>query len=158
MNKFTLTAMVGFMFLCLQNIYSQKLVSPSVRKDLEAAEARMFAGILSGDNDYCKKYLAGNYFSINADGSTQTKGELCADTTRGKFFAIFTNKLFDKRINVYGNVGIINGRAQAYTNGTLAVEYLYTAIFVKKNKTWLFTNWQGTLSKDSPKAPPMPQH
>jgi hypothetical protein len=37
-----------------------------------------------------------------------------------------------------------------------AAEYLYTAIFVKDHNKWMFTGWQGTMSKDSPKPPSIP--
>src|SRR3981081_618903 len=103
MSKLKLTAIVIFLFLFLKSAYSQNTVSQSVLKELEVAEARMFDAMLSGDKEYCKNYLAENYFSINDDGSTKTKEQLCGDTSQRKFFSIFTNKLFDKKINVYGN-------------------------------------------------------
>ncbi len=79
------------------------------------------------------------------------------DSPQQKMMADSSVKLFDKLIRVYGNTGIITGRAQAFVHDTYVVEFLYTAIFVKHNDKWMFTGWQGTISKDSPKPPPMPQ-
>src|SRR5437660_9224834 len=106
-----------------------------------------------------KDLVADDYFSINADGSTVDKAQLMAQkgSPQQKMMAASTVKLFDKQIRAYGNVGIINGRARAYMNGTYIVEFLYTATFVKQNDKWIFTLWQGTISKDSPPPPPMPK-
>ena len=62
-------------------------------------------------------------------------------------------KFFDQIIKVYDNVGIINGRIQAFSEGTYAGEIFYTAIFVKENRVWKYKNWQGTWTKDSPPPP-----
>ena len=79
------------------------------------------------------------------------------DSGKQKMMAAATYKLFDKQVRAYGNVGIITGRAQASMNGTYIVEFLYTAVFVKQNEKWMFTLWQGTISKDSPPPPPFPK-
>ena len=98
MNKIKLTVIGAFLFVFLQSTYSQKPVSQSVLKELEAAEAKMFDAMLSGDKKYSKRYLTEDWFSINADGSTATKQQLLADSTFGKLFSLFTHKLFDKKI------------------------------------------------------------
>jgi len=137
---------------------AQTGVSASLAKELEAAEAKMFAGITAQDPEYMSKSVAEDYFSINADGSTVNKTQLMAmkGTPQQKMMAAATYKLFDKQIRSQGNVGIINGRARAYMGEQYLVEFLYTAVFVKKDGVWQFTLWQGTMSKDSPKPPPMP--
>jgi len=101
--------------------------------------------------------VADDYFSINADGTTVNKVQLMAlnGSPQQKMMAAATYKVFDKQVRAYGNVGIINGRARAYMNGKYLVEFLYTAVFVKENEKWMFTLWQGTMSKDSPPPPPM---
>jgi len=78
------------------------------------------------------------------------------DSPKMKMMAASTMELFDKQVRAYGNVGIITGRARAYMQGKYIVEFLYTAVFVKQNDKWMFTLWQGTISKDSPPPPPMP--
>ena len=137
------------------NSFSQ--VSASTTKEIEAAETKMFEGIAKHDPEYFKNDVADDYFSINADGTAQTKQQMIADSARAKMIGDASIKLFDKQIRVYGNTGIITGRAQAFAHGTCIVEFLYTAVFVKHNEKWMFTGWQGTISKDSPKPPPMPQ-
>ncbi len=137
--------------------FSQQPLSATVMKDLEAVEAKMFEGISKHDPEYIRNYVAEDYISINADGITQDKEQMVADSARAKMFADSSVKLYDKKIRVYGNTGIITGRAQAFVHGTYAVEFLYTAVFVKQDSKWMFASWQGTISKDSPKPPPMPQ-
>ena len=126
--------------------------------NLVLPKTEMFAKITQQDPAFMKDLVADDYFSINAYGATMDKAQLL--TAKGspqqKLMASATYKLFDKQIRAYGNVGIITGRARAYMNGNYIVEFLYTAVFVKQNEKWMFTLWQGTLSKDSPPPPPMP--
>ena len=101
--------------------------------------------------------VAADFVSINADGTRQDKAQMISDSARAKMVGAATFKLFDKNIRTYGNVGIITGRARAYLSGKYIVEFLYTAVFVKQNDKWMYASWQGTISKDSPVPPPMPQ-
>ena len=157
MKRTRLAAILIFLCVVSQQSFSQKPASAPAAKELEAAEAKMFEGIAKHDPTYFKNDVAEDYVSINADGVTQNKEQMIADSVRAKMMSDASVKLFDKQIRVYGNTGIITGRAQAFVHGTYVVEFLYTAIFVKRDNTWMFTGWQGTLSKDSPKPPPMPQ-
>jgi hypothetical protein len=140
--------------------FAQEKISASVEKEIEAAEAQMFAKMTQGDPVYMKDFVADDYFSINADGGTVDKAQVIAEIGSGKqkMMAASTLKLFDKKIRAYGNVGIVNGRARAYMKDTYIVEFLYTAVFVKQNDKWMFVQWQGTISKDSPLPPPFPKN
>ncbi len=139
-----------------QSSFGQGKPSAAVTDELVKAETEMFAKITQQDPSYMKNLVAEDYFSINADGVTQDKTQLMAekDSPKQKMMAAATCKLFDKQVRAYGNVGIITGRAQAYIDGHYVVEFLYTAVFVKQNEKWMFTLWQGTISKDSPPPPP----
>jgi hypothetical protein len=142
-----------------QGASGQGTPSPAVSDELVAAEAQMFSKITQQDPAFMRDLVADDYFSINADGSTANKTQLLAQkgSPQQKMMAAATYKQFDKQVRAYGNVGIITGRARAYMNGTYLVEFLYTAVFVKQNEKWMFTLWQGTISKDSPPPPPMPK-
>jgi hypothetical protein len=158
MNKKKLA--IGLVVLAVSQIgLGQGKPSEQVTNELVAAETQMFAKITQQDPAYMKDLVADDYFSINADGGTVDKAQLMAekDSPKQKMMAASTAKLFDKQVRAYGNVGIITGRARAYMNGTYIVEFLYTAVFVKQNEKWMFTLWQGTISKDSPPSPPMPK-
>ena len=139
-----------------QSSFGQGKPSAAVSDELVAAETQMFAKITQQDPAFMKELVAEDYFSINADGATMDKAQLLSTkgTPQQKLMAAATYKLFDKQIRAYGNVGIITGRARAYMNENYIVEFLYTAVFVKQNEKWMFTLWQGTLSKDSPPPPP----
>jgi len=128
-------------------------VSASTTRELEEAETKMFNGILLHSADYFKDYVAKDYITINADGIMADKDQTFADSARYQFLSAFTWKLFDKKIRAYGDVGIITGRARVYMKDAYSGEFLYTAIFVKDHQKWMFTGWQGTMSKDSPKPP-----
>jgi hypothetical protein len=139
------------------SVSAQKsLVSASTTSELEQAESKMFAGILHRDADYFRDYVSNDYITINADGVMADKEQTYADTSRYKFLSDFTWKLFDKTIRAYGDVGIITGRTKVYMKDAYVLEFLYTAIFVKDHQKWMFTGWQGTISKDSPKPLSMP--
>jgi hypothetical protein len=135
---------------------AQTPVSASTTKELEEAESKMFVGILHHNADYFKNYVADDYITINADGIMADKEQTYADSSRYKILNDFTWKLSDKKIRAYGDVGIITGRARIYMKDSFAAEYLYTEIFVKDHQKWMFTGWQGTMSKDSPKPPSIP--
>ncbi|HEX9201629.1 MAG TPA: nuclear transport factor 2 family protein [Acidobacteriaceae bacterium] len=156
--RFAVISLLAVMLSLTTFGHGQAKVSDAVKAELVAAEAEMFAKIVQQDPAYMKNLVADDYFSINADGSTETKAQLAAekDSPKMKMMAMATYQLFDKQIRAYGNVGIVNGRARAYMQGTYIVEFLYTAVFVKQNDKWMFTLWQGTISKDSPPPPPMP--
>ena len=152
--KKTTSVLILICFITQQS-FAQTNVPARTIKELQAAETKMFTGITHHDPGYLKNDVAEDFFSINADGTTEDKVQMVADSIRGKFFSLFTYKMFDKKIRVYGNTGIITGRAQAFMKETMAVEFLYTAIFVQQNGKWVYTSWHGTISKNSPKPPDM---
>ncbi len=100
-----------------------------------------------------KTHLTDDFFTIDADGIATNKEELLADTMRLRMLEILKFKFFDQQTKVYDNVGIVNGRIQAFSDGNYVAEVLYTAIFIKQNGIWKYKNWQGTWSKDSPLPP-----
>ena len=156
MNRLKQTAILVFLTMFLQSTFGQTKIAKSTIKEIESAELKMFEGMTKVDRgDYLKNYVTDDYFSINADGSTQTKEQVAADSAGGKFFSAFTYKYFDKKIRVYDKVGIVNGRCQAFMKDNMIVEFLYTAVFVKQNDKWMYASWQGTISKNSPPPPPM---
>jgi hypothetical protein len=156
MKPFKASMLVIMMSIVSHSVSAQTSVSASTTKELEEAESKMFVGILHRSAAYFKEYVANDYITINADGVMADKEQTYADTSRYKILNDFSWKLSDKKIRVYGDVGIITGRARIYMKETYAAEFLYTAIFVKDHQKWMFTGWQGTMSKDSPKPPPIP--
>jgi hypothetical protein len=156
MNKLKQTAIVLTLIMCFKSTLAQTDAPKSTLKEIEAAENKMFESITKVDRgEYLKNYVADDYFSINADGSAQTRAQVAADTISAKMFSSVTYKFFDKKIKAYDNVGIVTGRVQAFMKETMVVEFLYTAVFVKQQQKWMFANWQGTISKNSPPPPPM---
>lgn len=158
MNKMKKMSLLFFFMPLFQITLAQKNTSQPDIEGLKAAELKMFASIMKADRgEYLKNYLSEDYFSINADGSTVNKAQLVADSLNVKMFEGVTLKNLDEKIKTFDNVGIITGRAQGFMNDKLGVEFLYTAVFVKEDGKWMFRNWQGTISKDSPPPPSMPK-
>jgi|SRR5680860_625616 len=125
--------------------------SEVLKKELEDAFSKMFENTtFTNAVDYFKTDVSDDYFSIGADGVSQSKEQLLADTDRLQMLEKATFKFYDQKIRIYDNVGILNGRSQAFFDGKYVAEFLYTAIFVKENGKWLYTSWQGTWSKDTP--------
>jgi hypothetical protein len=157
MNATKLAVVLVLALLAPNSLSSHAADSTSVAKELEAAEARMFEGIKTHDPVFMKDDVIADFVSINADGTRQDKAQMISDSARAKMVGAATFEVFDKNIRTYGDVGIITGRARAYVAGKYVVEFLYTAVFVKQHDKWLYASWQGTISKDSPVPPPMPQ-
>ncbi|MCC7232202.1 MAG: nuclear transport factor 2 family protein [Bacteroidia bacterium] len=133
--------------------------SETAREELDSAFKKMWRNVtLTNFADYAKTDVSDDFFTIDADGIVQNKEQLLADTMRLRMLENLKFKFFDQQIKPYGNVGIINGRIQAFADDKYVAEVLYTAVFVKKNGTWQYKNWQGTFSKNSPPPPPfMPE-
>ena len=126
----------------------------SVKLELDHVFKKMWQNVtLSKAAEYFKTDVSEDFYTINADGIVQNKEQLLADTKRLEMLENLNFKFFDQQIKVYNNVGIINGRIQAFSEETYVGEIFYTAIFVKYDNTWKYENWQGTWTKDSPPPP-----
>lgn len=145
---------IAFTLISLNNLFAQKNSSQSTEKELESVFKKMWDNVtLTNADDYFKTYVSDDFYTINADGIVQNKAELLADTKRLEMLELLDFKFFDQVIKVYDNVGIINGRIQAFSEGAYVGEIFYTAIFIKENGIWKYKNWQGTWTKDSPPPP-----
>jgi hypothetical protein len=134
--------------------FAQTNNSETSKKELEVAFKNLWPNVtLTNADKFFKTGVSDEFYTINADGIVQNTAQLLADKKRLEMLEILDFKFFDQIIKVYGNVGIINGRLQAFSEGTYVGEVLYTAIFVKENEVWLYKNWQGTWSIDSPPPP-----
>jgi hypothetical protein len=137
-----------------KSIIADNKDSESVKKELDSAFKKMWKNVtLTNAAEYFKTDVSDNFFTVNADGIIQNKEELLGDTKRLEMLEILSFEFFDQQIKVYDNVGIINGRIKAFSEGTYVGEIFYTAIFVKQNEIWKYENWQGTWTKDSPPPP-----
>ena len=158
MRRLFFLVFAAFLICCSPNSSTDNSFNNEAdKKGVAQAEENMFNAIKTNDPNFWKT-VSDSYITINADGIMVNKEQVFADSARSKLFGLATYKYLDKKIRVYGDVGIVNGRAQAFMNGQMVVEFLYTAIFVKQNGKWMYTSWQGTISKDSPPAPPMPKN
>ena len=128
--------------------------SKSLEKELDDTFKKMWQNVtLTNATEYFRTDVSDDFFTINADGIIQNKEQLLADTKRLEMLENLDFKFFDQQIKVYNNVGIINGRIQAFSDETYVGEIFYTATFVKYNDIWKYENWQGTWTKDSPPPP-----
>lgn len=159
--SFTAMALVGFLVIVgCSNAEKSKATtanttaSQSVEKELDLAFKKMWENVtLTNAADYFKTDVSDDFFTVNADGIVQNKKQLLADTERLRMLEILDFKFFDQQIKAFDNVGILNGRIQAFSEGNYVGEVFYTAIFVKQNNIWLYKNWQGTWTLDSPPPP-----
>ncbi len=71
------------------------------------------------------------------------------DYAKKKMLSGMTYKLFDRKIRLYGNVAIINGRSQYLMSDKPVAEVFHTEIWIKEKGKWMFNGWQGTLTKES---------
>jgi len=135
------------LFFITQISFGQKKISEADMKELEAAEAKMFDAVLKYDLVYWNDNVPNDYITINADGVMQTKEQILADSSRKNLFAGVTYKLFDRKIRMYGDVAIINGRSQYLMGDKILGEVYHTEIWIKEKGKWMFDGWQGTYTK-----------
>lgn len=133
-----------FLLFVSQAIYSQStLPSDSLTALLTAKEGEMFSILINGNKEVAEKLIGEDYITINADGVME--GKESTIKTLGKFKGS-TASLSDKKIRVYGNIAIINGKAKFYLKQILVAEIFYTEIWNYRNEQWQFIGWQGTMS------------
>ena len=135
------------LFFISQVSFGQKKPSQADVKELEAAELKMFDAILKYDSAYFKDYVSDDYITINADGVMQNKEQILADTSRKNLFAGVSFKLFDRKVRIYGDVAVINGRSQYLMGDKVLGEVYHTELWIKQNGKWMFDGWQGTYTK-----------
>jgi hypothetical protein len=109
----------------------------------------MFVAMLKHDMAYWKNNVSDDYVTINADGVMQTKKEAMADHAKAKMFAGMTYKILDRKVRLYGNIAIINGRSQYLMSDKVVAEVYHTQIWRKEKSKWMFNGWQGTLTKEA---------
>lgn len=148
--------LTGFLFSCnskkQENTSEGFNVSDADKKELETAETKMFNEIIKF-GDYWKTDIADDYVTINADGVMQTKAESMADTAHRKIFTgLSSTKLSERKVRKYGDVAIVNGKAQFIMGDKMAAEVFYTEIWLKKDGKWFFNGWQGTATKEMMQA------
>jgi hypothetical protein len=156
LNSVLLVTLIGFLLIGCTDKTIQKEVSmlETATKELAEAFKKMWANVtLTNAATYFKTDVSDTFFTVNADGIIQNKEQFLLDTERQRMLEILDFKFFDQQIKVFGDVGIINGRIQAFSDATYVGEVFYTAIFVKYGDTWKYENWQGTWSIDSPPPP-----
>ena len=147
MYKTKLISISILLLFITQISFGQKKVSEAVIKELETAEAKMFDAVLKYDPVYWNDNVPNDYITINADGVMQTKEQILADSSRKNLFAGVSYKLFDRKIRLYGDVAIINGRSQYLMGDKILGEVYHTEIWIKKKGKWMFDGWQGTYTK-----------
>jgi len=135
------------LFFITQISIGQKKASEVSIKELEAAETKMFDAVLMYDSVYWADNVPDDYITINADGVMQTKEQILADSSRKKLFAGVSYRLFDRKIRLYGDVAIINGRSQYLMGDKMLGEVYHTEIWIKEKGKWMFDGWQGTYTK-----------
>jgi len=155
MKKFQALVVISFIVVLRSHSTAQILqISDKTRAELDAAEKKMFDGIMRADYNYWKNYVHPEYITINSDGIMQTKSEAIADSTRARrLFQNSTYKLSDRTVRVFGETGIVTGKLQGFYGTQMVAEVYYTEIWSRTNGTWLFAGWQGTATKNSPPPP-----
>jgi hypothetical protein len=145
MPRISLPASILSLF-CLISVsaWSQDSIpSDSLKSILTAKEAEMFSMITNGNKEAAEKLIAQDYITINADGKMEDKEATLRTMEK---FKGSTASLSDKKIRVYGDVAIINGRAKFYVKQILVAEIFYTEIWNNRNQQWQFIGWQGTMT------------
>lgn len=128
-------------------------VSETDQKELADAEKKMFVEIIKSQ-DYWKTDVDDDYITINADGVMADKKETMdinanRDTTKPNPFALVTEtKTSQRKVRKYGDVAIINGKAEFMGATNKLAEVYYTEIWHRKNSKWMFDGWQGTMTKE----------
>jgi len=141
MKRSRLILLSTFILISFSSI-AQK-ISEALLSELELAEKAMFEATANGDSSAFRKLAGPDYYTINANGSSQTLEEALPFVPR---FKGATAKLSEQQQRVFGDVALRTGRAKFYFGDQQVGEALYTSGWVYRDKRWQFIHWQGTLT------------
>lgn len=137
----SLTVSLAFMFLFFALQSTGQTLSKKIIEQLDSSEKQMFEATSNGDSSAFRKICGKEYFTINANGVSQTLEEALPNTVRFKGSKV---ELSQQKQRIYGNLALRTGLGKAYFNGQLVAEFLYTAGWVYRDNRWQFIHWQGT--------------
>jgi len=118
-------------------------LGPAVLGQVEVAEKAMFEATAQGDAEAFKRLSGVDYFTINADGSSNGLDQAVAAVPR---FKGAVTRLSEQTQRVFGNLVLRNGRAKIFIQDQQVAEILYTSGWVYRDGRWQFIHWQGTLT------------
>ncbi len=139
MIKFAVTN-ICMIFSCI--LYAQQPDSSSYHV-LMNLETKMFEAMSKNDSAYLNHLITDDYVSIDADGKIIDKQVRLKNLSKFKGASF---KLSDKKIRIYDNTAIINGRAKFYFRALLVADVWYTQVWQKQNGVWKYSGWQGTMT------------
>jgi len=130
-----------FMLFLLEFQLTAQTLSKKTLDQLDTAEKEMFDATSKGDSLAFKKICGKDYFTINANGVSQTLKEALPNVYR---FKGSTVELSQQKQRVYGNFALRTGFLKAFIGGQLVAEVLYSSGWVFRDNKWEFIHWQGT--------------
>ncbi|MEO7264966.1 MAG: nuclear transport factor 2 family protein [Ferruginibacter sp.] len=139
--------MIKFAFISICTFFSYSLYAQQPDSAdqylLLNLESKMFDAFSKNDSAYINQLISEDYVSINADGKMVDKQVSLKNLSKFKGASF---KLSDKKIRVYDNTAIINGRAKCYFRALLVADVWYTQVWHKQNGVWQYSGWQGTMT------------
>ena len=129
--------------LCAALQSKAQSLAPAVLRQVEDAEKAMFEATAQGDAAAFRQLSGVDYFTINADGSSNGLEQALAAVPR---FKGAVTRLSEQTQRVFGNVVLRNGRAKIYLQDQQVAEILYPSGWVYRDGRWQFIHWQGTLT------------
>ncbi|PSR56945.1 hypothetical protein AHMF7605_27345 [Adhaeribacter arboris] len=134
--------------LSVRSLLQISSAQASIRNDslaqiLTVKEKQMFDAITQGNRKKAQLLMGQDYFTINADGTTQGKDEVLKNIEK---FKGATYQLSNQKIRIYGTTAIINGKAKFYLKYILVAEIFYTQIWAFRHNKWQYVGWQGTMT------------
>jgi ketosteroid isomerase-like protein len=115
-------------------------------QEVRQADAGRIKAMLASDVAALDRILADDLVYTHSTGAVDDKKQYLASIKSGDLTYLAYEPL-EAKIRVYGNVAIINGRAQvkARSKGQDTSALLrYTAVYVKRDGRWQFASWQST--------------
>jgi hypothetical protein len=135
--------------LLLATAFLQSALAQSANDDAKfrALERKMFdASIkaINGNDAELRKLLDADYYSINADGSTDDAKSI--DYSKLAAFHLTRVETSDFKLRHLGNdVAIINGISRYFSGDKLIAQVRHTQVWVNRAGEWKFASWQGTM-------------
>jgi hypothetical protein len=120
---------------------AQSKLSAAVLQELDKAEQLMFSATEKGDSTLFRKISGKDYFTINANGVSQTLDEACVLVPRFKGSKAV---LSEQNVRVFDKFALRTGRAKIYVGEQQVAEFLYTSGWIYRDSRWQFVHWQGT--------------
>jgi uncharacterized protein DUF4440 len=118
---------------------------------LRAIEQGLARAYVKGDRAFVERVLDSEWTVIDAGGRVLDKAQVLRETFESTERRVESARIDRVRVRIYGDSAIVTGRSWArgsYRGQKMEATFLFTDLFVRRNRQWKVVSSQATLLPD----------